>query len=55
MNTRDYQRGWDDARSGKYEFCPGNATPEYQEGFRAGVIAREQAANYDWSDYYVDC
>lgn len=49
-----YQQGWTDARQHKYEFCPDNVSSEYREGFQHGVIAREQADNYNFDDYYRD-
>ncbi len=44
--------GWDDARSGRVEWCPEGKLKAYQAGFRLGVHAREEADNVSYQDYY---
>jgi hypothetical protein len=51
----DYNRGWKDARQNGKDVADPKESDDYKEGFRHGTIAREQADNYDLSDYYENC
>lgn len=50
-DQKAYDRGWEDARVRGLETCREDSSA-YKAGFRNGVVAREEADNVSWEDYY---